>query len=352
MSNTSDKKVNHRISCCYCNETFLIKNYSKHLITEHKKDVFKKNNLDNLKQQSTSKYTSPIEVIHKNLKTNDKTEYFVPCCNKFYTKNDMARRHIRAKPECKKNYLPNTLKLYQEIVPPIEINSVVDISGNGNTATTNNIVNNGTLIMDNSGNVVDLLALIKKLNLVIDDLAFSKAIECKTKKKFQKQLETIGEEAYSDYSDIESIYSNLNDDVSDKEVCYKRFDIAKRLPKLVKPLKLDLSRDNLKLRTKEDKADEIKADKLQKEQEEKERLEQEKADRKAEQQYNKQKIWKLKDNIKTYNIAIKDMVANADMNREYNKKELSNLEKEIALWESQIRNIGIVDSNSDTESQD
>jgi len=359
-SKSSTNKPNHRIKCSYCNKYFLIKSYSSHLMREHKNTIFKKDNLDEFKRVVKNKSKVPIEVTHRVLKGDDKVEFFVPCCNKFFSRDYMAIKHLES-PECRVCYITNAEKLLNEI-SGISTSIVVDISGNNNTAnthtTTNNIVNNGTLIMDNSGNIVDLITLIKKLNTTIDYLQYENALNAKKRNKYKSKLATIHEDTESDVSDIESIYSGVNDDVSDKEVYNKRFDIQKKLKTFVKKegLNIDLSklsRDALNLKTGYDKAKEIR-EKEQEEkirlEEEKEQLEQEKADYEEEQQYNKYKREQLEDKIKMANVAINDILINADMSNKYNQQEVKNIQRQIDVWESELRNIGKIDS--DTESKD
>jgi hypothetical protein len=339
---SDSKKVNHRISCPYCKETFLIKTYSKHLIKEHKIEIFKKNNLTNLKQQTNTKYVAPIPIIHKQLKDDDKEESFVCCCKIFYTKYDMAIKHLRKSPQCKASYIESSKALYNEIVPPIEINNLVDISGNHNIATTNNIVvNNGsTLIMDNSGIVVDLIALIKKLNQVIDSKSYDIAYANKVVKKFRNKLEKVEEETDSDVSDVNSVYSGVNDDNIDKNTSLKTFDIAKRLPKFVKPITgINLSREGLKLKTAQDKADEIKQEKAQKEYEEKERMEEEQYQINARKIHIKERIAKSKDMINRWMEAIDDMKKNCDMGKECNKLEVYKMTLECSKWNKEIEEL-------------
>jgi len=364
-SKSTTSKPNHRIKCSYCNESFLIKAYSSHVIREHKIDIFKKDNLDELKRVVKNKHTRmPIEVTHRVLKGDDKVEFFVPCCNKFFSRDFMAMKHLKTN-ECRVCYHTNAEKLLNEI-SGITTSVVVDISGNNNTAnthtTTNNIVNNGTLIMDNSGNVVDLIALIKKLNITIDYLQYEKALNAKKKNKYKNKLVTINENTesdFSDVSDIESIYSEVNDDVSDKEVCFKRFDIQKKLKTFVKKegLNVDLSklsRDALNLRTGYEKAKEIKEKKEEAEREERERLEDEKAERKWKKQAKKDAIYHLKDIIERNQMIANDLLNNSDMSKPSNKVSYDTYLAMISKSQKELRDVQNGDSSgseSDNESE-
>ena len=241
----SDTKVeNHRIECPYCKDDFLTKTYSKHLLDKHKSEIFvnkhNKNNLTEVTNKKEGSWSIPIEV-----KLKDKSQFFVPCCNKFYTKESQARKHNKNK-ECRDIYVKNAKELVSQVAP-ITIN-------NTHSGTGDIIINNTYNIVDLSGNIIKTF---KKMNQIIDRKNVDTAYDKKIINKYKKALEENNIDINSEVSSVQSGY----DSDSESETTAMRYDIAKEMPSLYKAFNkygFDLSREGLELSTKEEHALKVK----------------------------------------------------------------------------------------------
>jgi hypothetical protein len=238
---------NYRLGCPFCKEEFLTRTYSKHIIDKHKDELFvNKHNKEVLVEVCNKKegwWPSPLE-----LKLKDKTQYFTPCCGKFYTKDTQARKHNKSK-ECREKVVEKAKELLASVVP---INISNTHSGTGDII--NNITQNITIV-DLSGNI---LKSFKTFNQIIDRKNVDAAYDKKLIAKMQKKMEEEGLEPVSDVSSVDTCYDS--DDECDTKAM--RFDITKELPKSVTKtftkLGIDLSRGGLGLTTKEEHDDRVK----------------------------------------------------------------------------------------------
>jgi hypothetical protein len=212
------------------------------------------------RKDGVSYWFSPIELNYK-----DKTLYYVPCCEKFYSKQQMAHNAHVGKPECMKVAVANAKELLKEINERFSITNTHSGSGN----IINNITQNITVI-DMSGN---LTGMVKSLVVDMDVRESDRALLHKKNLKLKKILEENNIDFDSDVSDPLSEYD------SDDSTKYNRFDPLKKIPKKYRDAfrDVDLSRAGLKLRTKEQHDEDLAAkaeeEKFQKDQEEFERRE-------------------------------------------------------------------------------
>jgi len=260
---------NPRIDCPFCKSDHLIKSFSNHLLSYHKEQLFKDANKRELewfssrppnRKDGVSYWFDPIELNYK-----DKTLYYVPCCEKFYTKKMMAHNAHVGKAECMKVAVSNAKELLNEINERFNITNTHSGSGN----IINNITQNITVI-DMSGN---LTGLVKSLVVDMDVKESDRALLHKKNLKLKKLLEEHNIDFDSDVSDPLSEYD------SDDSTKFNRFDPTRQIPKKYRDAfrDVDLSRAGLKLRTKEQHEDDLAAkaeeEKFKKEQEEFERSE-------------------------------------------------------------------------------
>ncbi len=258
---SDSKPSNHRLECPSCKTTHLSKDYSKHLNKEHEFEIFttksNKKELEELASKTNGRWFRPVEV-----KIKDKTLYYVPCCKKYYSRIDLATAHNKKK-ECTDTVLEEAKALLQKIAP-ITITNTHTGSGD----IINNITQNITIV-DLSGNV---LKTIKQLVRTIDIKEEDRAINVKKANKLKKILE----EHNIDYdSDVSQPLSYYGDDEGEDDMVH-RYDAEDRCNKVIvkkfKEFGLDISRDGLELRTKDDHETE-KLEKQQALKEEKEEIE-------------------------------------------------------------------------------
>lgn len=287
---SSAKAVNLRLKCSYCNETFLTKSYSSHLIHKHSNDIFNdKDNRKELEKASCRKeggFNDPIP-----LKMNDKEAYFSPCCNKFYTKVSLAEQHRKSK-DCRDKYVKNIKELLEKVTPLV-INNTHNGSGNINNITNFNFY-------DLSGNLIK--TIVKEFTEVVENDRYNKASYFKKLEKLRSLFQDHPE--YD--SDISSVKSGYGSD-DESETIMSRIDIEKdikpynkKLSKQLDEAKLDLSRKGLGLRTKEDSVSEKKEKAREQEEEEKFKKEQEDFERQEKIGIVKSNINGLKEKIKLY----------------------------------------------------
>lgn len=268
---------NYRIECLICKETFLNKDYSRHINLLHLKDIFSDDgNKKELKEACDKKeggWNDPIELSVK-----EKMLYYTPCCKKFYTKLSTSQKH-RTKKECRDKYVKQCKKLLSDIDDIIvDVSTTFDISGNHNVINnTNNQVINITNYYDTSGNLIK--SIIKEASVLIETERLDKVSYFKKLSKLRSIFKDNPEypEYNSDISDIGSAYDS--DDES--ETTITRMDFKKDFEKYNKIIanqlleaNIDISRKSVGLKTKEDiikMKEEQEA--FEKEQEEEERSE-------------------------------------------------------------------------------
>jgi hypothetical protein len=275
---------NYRLECPFCKEEFLTRTYSKHIIDKHRDELFvNKHNKEVLIEVANKKegwWPSPLEF-----KLKDKTQYYTPCCGKFYTKDTQARKHNKSK-ECREKVVEKAKELLASVVP---VNISNTHSGTGDII--NNITQNITIV-DLSGNI---LKSFKTFNQIIDRKNVDAAYDKKRIAKMQKKMEEEGLEPVSDVSTVVTCY----DSEEEEDTKAMRFDITKELPasltKTFTKLGIDLSREGLGLPTKEEHDDRVK----DKRDQEIEMLEDEIVSYKDE-------ILGYKDDIKDYKERLKD----------------------------------------------
>lgn len=237
---------NYRLECPFCKEEFLTKTYSKHLLNKHKSEIFvNKHNREVLTEVASK--NEGWWPTYLEFKLKDKTQYFAPCCNKFYTKDTQARKHSKNK-ECRDKVINNAKELLSQVTP-IAISNIHSGSGD----IINNITQNITIV-DLSGNILESF---KTFNQIIDRKNVDNAYDKKMIAKLQKRMEEEGLEPVSDVSSVDTCYDS--DDESD--TIAMRFDITKRLPKISKvfsKIGIDISREGLGLSTKEEHDDKVR----------------------------------------------------------------------------------------------
>ena len=285
MSDT--KSSNHRLECPYCNEIFLTKSYSSHILNKHLIDILSdKDNKSELEKASLKKeggFNDPIPI-----KTKDKESYYTPCCEKFYAKESMAMKHRKNK-ECRDNYVKKVKELLENVKPMI-VNNNSTHTGSGNI---NNITNFN--FYDLSGNLIK--TIVKEFTEVAENERYNKA-------SYYKKLEKLRSifQDHPDYdSDISSIKSGYDSD-DESEATLSRIDFNKDIKpynkKMAKQLdesKLDLSRKALGLRTKEDSI----ADK-------EEKIRRQKEEEQFEEETEQFELLERKANLKSEIISLKE----------------------------------------------
>ena len=245
-SMASENVKNIRLACPYCKDTFLIKSYSNHLLNNHKEEIFiVKANKEALHKLCTRKneFFRPIDI-----KVQDKTLYYVPCCKKFYSKDTLANKHS-SKKECREVVLQNANELYNSLSPSNIINT-----HNGTGDIINNITQNITIV-DMSGNITKTITNLVKL---IDGKEARKRLEIKKKLKLKMLLEKHNIDYDTEVSEMESVYESDFSDIEDEysRIKVPKYDLSKDMNKerykaFIK-LGIDLSREGLKLRSKEE----------------------------------------------------------------------------------------------------
>lgn len=240
MTDIKDKNV--RLECPYCKDDFLIKSYSKHLIDNHKTEIFvNKHNKQELSEVANKKETwwpSPLEI-----KMKDKTQYLVTCCNKFYSKETQARKHSKDK-ECRANYVKNAKELLSSVAP---VNISNTHSGSGDII--NNITQNITIV-DLSGNI------LKTIKRLVNNADYKEQERAYNHKKLEKLRAKYKDDPDYD-SDISTVDSYYGDDESDDyksklERFIPEVELDKETVKAFNKYGIDISREGLGLRTKED----------------------------------------------------------------------------------------------------
>jgi hypothetical protein len=315
---------NHRLECPICKKDFLNKSFSNHLLNFHKDYIFtNKDNKETLKEYINKKiiYSGDYMAI----KIDDTIQYFVPCCNKFYTKEGTAVNHLKKK-ECKDKALGNAKELLSGLTPiSVDLSTTIDNSGNNNT----NTVNNNQVINITNYNLYDLSnnllkTITKEATKIIDDERYDKVSYLKKLRK----LKTIFEN-HPDYnSDISSIASAYDSD-DESDTTLSRMDFKKDFEKYNKKIatqlseaKIDVSRKSLSLKTKEDS---IKMKEENKQQQEQiEEFEQE-----QEQEERSEKIGNLRENIASIKDQIKRLTKTHNQFLELMKHENSGITQEI-----------------------
>ena len=188
---------NYKIECPYCKEEFITKTYSKHLLNKHKSEIFvNKHNREVLSEVANKKegwWPSPLEF-----KMKDKTQYFAPCCDKFYTKDTQARKHNKSK-ECREKVIEKAKELLASVAPITIANTH---SGSGNII--NNITQHITVI-DLSGCIQ---SIVKTFTQEIENERYDKVSLYKKYSKYKKVLEENGIDCNSETSSISSYFSD------------------------------------------------------------------------------------------------------------------------------------------------
>jgi len=252
MSDTNSNNL--RLECPFCKISFLTKSFSKHLNDTHLPEIFvskvNKQEVDDACKRKEGSFFNPLE-----LKLKDKEMYYVSCCKKFYSKKSMAQKHSKSK-ECRDVFLKNTQELSEKLTP---INVSNNHSGSGDINNNTTIINNYN-IYDLSGNIV------KTFKEVIQNLDDEKKEKSRYYKKYAK-LKKFMEENDIDYdSDVSTVQSYYADDECETNEDYfkkaERYDLTKELSKkdILPFIKagIDLSREGLGLKTKEEHDNEIK----------------------------------------------------------------------------------------------
>ena len=299
---------NIRVDCPFCKTDHLIKSFSNHLLSLHKEQLFKGenkkelesfSNLPSNRKDGVSRWFDPIELNYK-----DKTLYYVPCCQKFYSKKQMAHKSHVGKPDCMRVAVANAKELLAEINERFYITNTHSGSGD----IINNITQNITVI-DMSGN---LTGMIRSMTIDLDIKERDRATLHKVNNKLKKLLEENNIEYDTDVSDVISEYDS---DVSTK---LNRYNPEKKIPKKFRePFKeVDLSRAGLNLRTKEHQMRELA-----------EKAEEEKYKKEVEEYERREAIGNAKGRI----IACKEKI-------EWCKKQIS-LYDGLTVWENDIKQL-------------
>tara|TARA_R110000868_G_scaffold78938_5_gene224812 strand:+ start:2371 stop:3342 length:972 start_codon:yes stop_codon:yes gene_type:complete len=232
---------NYRLVCQYCKEDFLTKNYSKHLIDKHKSEIFvnkaNKDELSGVANKPETWWPRPIEI---NLK--GKIQYYVPCCKQFYTKETLAMNHSKSK-ECRELFVKKAKELLLDVSPVTINNSTVSGS------IVNNITQNITIV-DLSGNV------LKTIKQLVNTIDYKEQERATYRKKLEKLRAKYKDDPEYD-SDISTVASYYGDDESDDyESKMERYlpeeQISKNVVKSFNKFGIDISREGLELRTKQD----------------------------------------------------------------------------------------------------
>lgn len=344
----------HKTKCVFCDEKFIDKTFSKHLMSEHFDKLFDDKDTQKRMESATTVKDYMMRPIEIKTKSDDKSIYFVPCCKKFYMKNDMAKKHISDNPECKPSFRTNAKDISELIKTTIQVSKTISVSGDNNTIVYNDN-SKPNIFIDLSGNNVQVESfkqVIRLLTVEVDHERRQRATYCKTAEKYKKRLKELNIDI-SDISEVESYYSDVSSGYeSDTDKCVIHYDITKEEKLFVKKHNnIDLSRDALKLRTSKDKLEQKK----NKEDEEKELKKEEKTQRNWD-------IATLKNNIKAYKDSIagykdreaegKRYLANPeesgvtqdDYNRVYDQtKKIRELNEQIASAQSEINRLEKMD---------
>jgi hypothetical protein len=237
---------NMRLECPYCKECFLTKSYSNHLNNKHISEIFNvkrnKEELQELANKKNGHCFRPVEI-----KVKEKEMYFVPCCKKYYSKIAQAEKH-GSKKECYEKVLDEAKKVLEEVAPMTIVNNH---SGSGNII--NNITQNITV--DLSGLVLCVTQLTKQLVSAKDNTEYDRAESFKKAEKFRKILEQHNIDYDSDTSSIKSGYCS-DDDKEQQQYKQQKYEPEKKIKndilKKLSKFGIDITRDGLGMRTKED----------------------------------------------------------------------------------------------------
>jgi hypothetical protein len=312
-----------KTKCSFCNESFIDKTFSKHLLNKHIdklfSDIKNQHALERATRADKSWLIKPVEI---NFTTdNDETEslYYIPCCSKFFKKEDMAKNHIIKNPECREAFMTNAKETYKTIVNNITNNiNTVTINGNNNTITQN------TYNIDLSGNsiaVEPFKQIIRNMAVTIDAANRQRAEYYKKYMKLKKQLNDSNMSVDSDISNVDSYYSGSEfgyQSDTDNEKYLERYDVSKDNKQIIKKhnISIDISNKALKLKTPEDKL---------------KKLEKKKEEQRLQDAFDEQvRQGEIKENI----INMKSEIKSLQEKIVHNNKELKYLKSQLTVEES------------------